>query len=81
MNDDDVVHVAGIPISIYGRIIQRCVICGHKLHDSKEEDDLSPEDCHPQGMFVIEHRGGWVDPSPVLDTKEEAEHICLRFVE
>lgn len=81
MNEEDVIHVSGTPISIYDRIIQRCVICGHKLHDSKDEENLIPEDCFPQGMFVIEREGGWMEPSPILESKLEAELICLRFVE
>jgi hypothetical protein len=35
LDDDTLVHIAGLVLNIYGRIIQRCSLCGAKLADSK----------------------------------------------
>lgn len=33
--NDTVTHISGLAITINGRIIQRCAVCGEKLCDSK----------------------------------------------
>ena len=45
---ETVTHIAGVPITVCGRVIQRCSLCGEKLVDSKncamllEEDGSTP---------------------------------------
>lgn len=34
MTDGTVTHMAGPPVGIGGRVIQRCLVCGEKLLDS-----------------------------------------------
>lgn len=92
MSDTVTVHIAGNAICVEGRVIQRCMLCGHKLRDTLGE--MVPAD--PDGK--VPYFVGWevgalvrIDParhceelveeteSPHFD--EQWEDCCLSLVE
>ena len=52
-------HLAGNYVNIHGRIIQRCLICGEKLCDSKGAQVAITAD-NPDGQFAAWAIGSWV---------------------
>lgn len=42
---EPVTHLAGLPVNIRGRLVQRCALCGALLRDNI--DEVAPED--PEG--------------------------------
>lgn len=36
-------HLAGTPVNVIGRWIQRCLVCGEKLVDSENHDMITTE--------------------------------------
>lgn len=88
-NDTDIIHIAGPPITITGRVIQRCCVCGTKLYDSTEDEDFENFDylvleevkLAPYGSFVVEYPGGRFEFFLAANLKDYSKLGCLKFVE
>lgn len=75
---ETVTHVAGPPVMVGDRIIQRCPVCGEKLADTKEDEDF---DGWGEGSLVCIDGTRQVYMGEFLDMKELPEDFCLTLVE
>lgn len=88
---DKVVHLAGPIVMIDGRLIQRCVVCGEKLLDSKNamvavptnrqaEDDT--ELAHWEEGYLIEFSGSQQVALGMFESEGPLpDEFCLSLVE
>jgi len=85
-------HLAGTPIWINGRVIQRCLICGEKLCDSL--NTMSPVEADGSApVFPTWAVGAWVEfdrnraslvaetERPFFAAEDLPEGCCLDLVE
>lgn len=90
--DDSVVHLAGNPVRLGDRIIQRCLICGEKLCDNAglmfelAEDGTVPNFPIWEVGSLVEHSGSrWSVVGQTDNPNFEAgcfpERCCIELVE
>lgn len=85
--NDTISHLAGPSITVSGRVLQRCLICGAKLSDSKGTMMLSTDDgdngfpTWPPGRFIQVSVG---QPTRSLLLPDEGERlpadVCEEFI-
>ena len=86
-----VTHCAGPPVTIGGRVIQRCAVCGEKLCDSLGAAMPLPEE-GIDPVFPTWKQAGLVQIEPgtptrsslvgdLLSTKPLPDDFCLQLVE
>lgn len=83
-----VTHLAGPAITVGGRVIQRCSLCGDKLCDSKNTAQPTPKDGSSPvfptwsiGRLVRVHPGNPTFWELLDDTDQLPEDTCLDLVE
>jgi hypothetical protein len=86
-----VTHVAGPVVSVHGRAIQRCPVCGEKLCDNLgqtgpvNDDGSAPEFLAFGERRLIEVMGGnptrYVDVGDFVQCETLPENFCLALVE
>lgn len=83
-----VTHIAGVTLTVCGRVIQRCSLCGEKLCDSKNcamplnEDGSVPEfPTFETGRLVQVEEGNPTRFSVLPDTDCLPDDSCLVLVE
>ena len=89
------VHLAGTPIGLDGRVIQRCLICGFKLCDS-EGSAAPPEPDGSVPVFPTWEPADWIEviegnptefsvfgqsEHPQHDASEIPDGCCIDLVE
>lgn len=78
---DTATHVAGSPIKIAGRCIQRCLVCGEKLADTYNSDLLR---FWAEGEMVREYNGFLRTTGkefPLTTVEHLPRDFCLKLVE
>lgn len=87
------VHLAGNDVTIEGRVIQRCLICGYKLIDDRPDHTMVPEgmDCGfstwPVGHLIeVTEMDGMTEYVNLGDTKQPSfdaawSDCCINLVE
>lgn len=85
---DTVAHLAGPEITVDGRVLQRCLICGAKLCDSlgyaaplNADGSVHEYPTFPKGRFVNVSVTGSVTGFTVLDdTDKLPDNWCEQFI-
>lgn len=82
--DDSVTHLAGPPITIGSRTIQRCSICGEKLIDCDLRNLMVPEGEKHEALVwqigrLVQKEGNRSSVLP--DSNELPEDSCISMVE
>lgn len=83
---DTITHISGITLTVCGRVIQRCSLCGAKLCDSEgaamplNEDGSAPEFATwPTGRLVQVETGNPTRYSLLPDTDKLPDDSCIEF--
>lgn len=81
-------HIAGPPVCLGGRVIQRCVVCGEKLCDSlncmmpEEPDGSVPQfPVWRQGDYVQTEGNRTTTTGNICNNDPVPEDVCLDLVE
>ena len=74
-----VTHVSGPCVVIGKRVIQRCVICGDKLHDyNRDSNELQ---VWPEGVLISVDDGVARNMGDALDAQQLPIDSCIALVE
>jgi len=82
---DTLTHLAGLPVCVRGRLVQRCAICGARMVDSDgryilRTKDGSPGPPHwPLGAMVQVRAGSQTEYVVLPDSGKLPEDNCLEF--
>jgi hypothetical protein len=83
-----VTHITGVRLTVCGRIIQRCSLCGEKLCDSKRAAmPTEPDGSFPEfptwevGRLVRFHAGNPRREELLPDTGKLPDDSCLALIE
>lgn len=87
-----IVHLAGTPVTIGDRVIQRCLICGCKLLDSEDpvvnvivdEGQAKFYTWVPGGWIQVNHQSAYLlyqSETPEFTEQELPSNNCMGLVE